>query len=220
MVKRRIILCSESLRVATGHPKPEPQYSIDAQAIIGLLKNNFQTLKNEQVEIEPRGFKGKDDFMKKVPALVKDTFETFRYRRHEFEIFFIALRDTDTNDGRKIAGIRRKLAEKIKKLIGAQEFQRVHIMFAVQAIEAWVLADEQKLNEYLGVTNKAKHENEPEKIPNPKQIVQNLFAQCDLEYTPQQLLDLLPQLQVSELLRCKHFKEFYACVQNIVDGVV
>jgi hypothetical protein len=117
MVKRRIILCSESLRVPTGPTKPDQQYSVDAQAIIELLKNNFPALKEDLVETEPRGFKGKDDFMKKVPILVKNTFETFRHRRHEFEIFVIALRDTDTSDGKKISAIRRKLADKIKKLI-------------------------------------------------------------------------------------------------------
>jgi hypothetical protein len=88
------------------------------------------------------------------------------------------LRDSDTNDGKKIASIRRKLADKIKKLIQEQKSGRVHILFAVQAIEAWVLAEAQKLNEYLGVTNKVKHINEPEKIDNPKQVVQNLFQQC------------------------------------------
>jgi hypothetical protein len=220
MVKRRIIFCSESLRVPTGPTKPDQQYSIDAQAIIELLKNNFPVLREDLVETEPRGFKGKDDFMKKVPTLVKNTFETFRHRLHELEIFIIALRDTDTKDGKKISAIRRKLADKIKKLISEQEFQRVHIMFAVQAIEAWVLADVQKLNEYLGVTNKAKHENEPEKIEKPKQKVQNLFMECGKQYTPQALLDLLPHLRVLELLRCKHFKELYDCVQKIVETAV
>jgi hypothetical protein len=38
------------------------------------------------------------------------------------------LRDSDTNDGKKIASIRRKLADKIKKLIQEQEFGRVHIL--------------------------------------------------------------------------------------------
>ncbi len=112
--------------------------------------------------------------------------------------------------------MRRQLIDKIKKLsIKRNEIQCVHIMFAVQAIDAWLLADEQKLNEHLGVTNKIKHENEPEKIKHPKQILQNLFAQCGKKYTPQQLIDLLPQLRVTELLRCKHFKELYECIEKI-----
>ncbi len=91
-------------------------------------------------------------------------------------------------------------------------------MFAVQTIEAWILADEKELNKYLGVTNKAKRESEPEKIDNPKQIVKNFFNHCGRHYNPpQDLLQLLPRLQVAELLRCKHFKEFYQCVKKIVE---
>ncbi len=49
----------------------------------------------------------------------------------------------------KIAGFRRQLGNQICKAIRNQEFDRVHILFAVQAIEAWILADEHKVNEYL-----------------------------------------------------------------------
>jgi hypothetical protein len=102
-------------------------------------------------------------------------------------------------------------------MITEQEFNRVHVMVAVQAIEAWVLADEQNLNKYLE-TNKVKHVNNPETIENPKLIMRNLFEQCGKRYTPQELLRLLPQLRVAELLRCKHFKQLYDCVRNIAEG--
>jgi hypothetical protein len=218
MVKRKIILCCESLRIAKTSPTLPEKYSYDAEAIIELLKNNFEALQNGKIEIEPVGFGGKDQFMKEVPLVVKNRFAEYRYQSHEVEIFIIAVRDSDTNNSGKIAGWHRQLVNKIKKVIKENECNRVHIMFAVQAIEAWILADEKKLNEYLGVQNKAKHENDPEEIDNPKQIVTKLFAQYHREkkYTPQQLLDLLPQLSISELLRCKHFKKLYDCVQEIV----
>lgn len=215
MVKRKIILCSESQGLAQSQIKPPEKYSIDGEAVMGLLKNNIAALRDELVEMEAVGFNGKDQFMEKAPSFVKNKFAEFRHRSQEFEIFVIALRDADTSDGKKISGIRRKLNEKVKKLIGEQEFQRMHVTFAVQAIEAWLLADEKKLNEYLGFTNKVKRENEPEKIEKPKVVVQNLFEQCGRKYNPQELLRLLPQLRLAELLRCKYFKEFYNCVQTI-----
>lgn len=218
MVKRKIVICSESLRLSKAPTTQNEKYSIDGEAVIGLLKTNVEALRTGLAGIEAAGFGGKDEFMSDVPYFVLSKFAEYRHRSNEFELFIIALRDSDTNDSKKISGIRRKLADKIKKLIGVQEFNRVHIMFAVQAIEAWVLADEQKLNEYLKVTNKAKHINEPEKIDNPKQVVQNFFQQCGRKYTPQELLNLFPQLRILELLRCKHFKEFYACVQKIVEA--
>jgi len=127
MVKRKIVICSESLRLPKRHSEQDEKYSIDGEAIIDLLKNNLATLQSGQVAIEAVGFGGKDEFMK------------------------------------------------------------------------------------------VKHENEPEKIDNPKLVVQNLFVQYGRRYSPQQLLDLLPQLRVAELRRCKHFKEFYDCVQTIVE---
>lgn len=217
MVKRKIFLCSESLGLAQLPGQPPQKYSADGEAIIDLLKNNMEALREGVVEIEAIGFGGKSKFMEKVPNFVKNKFAEYRLRHDEVEIFVIALRDADTDDGKKISGIRRKLADKIKKLIQEQEFGRVHIMFAVQAIEAWILADEQKLNEYLRVTNKAKRINEPEKVDNPKLAGKNFFEQFGGEYTPQKLLDLLSRLRISELLRCKHFKEFYTCVQKIVE---
>jgi len=218
MVNRKIVICSESLRLPRVAASPDEKFSIDSEAIIGLLKNNIEALQAGSIGIEAAGFGGKDEFMKEVPFFVLSKFAEYRHRNQAIEIFIIAIRDADTSDGKKISGIRRKLTDKIRKLIGAQEFNRVHIMFAVQAIEAWILADEQKLNEYLGVTNKVKHINVPEKIEHPKQAVQNLFVQCGRKYSPQQLQDLLPQLQVSELRRCKHFNELYTCVQKIVEG--
>ncbi|GEM_PF-5197856 len=217
MVKRKITLCSESLRFGKGSRNPYENYSYDGEAIIELLKKHIEALKNEQVAIEAIGFGGKEQFMQNLPKFVKDELAEYRHRGGEIEVFIIALRDSDTNDSRKISALSRKLTDKIKKLIGEQKSQRIYVMFAVQAIEAWILADEQKLNEYLGVTNKAKHENAPEKIENPKQIVQNLFVQCGRKYTPQELRDLLPQLRVSELSRCRHFQAFYDCVLQIAD---
>jgi len=167
MVKRKIILCSESRGLMQSPIKPPEKYSIDGEAISGLLKNNIAALETESLEIEAIGFNGKDAFMEKVPTFVKNKFAEFRHRSQEVEVFIIALRDSDTSDGKKIAGLRQKLINKIKKLIGEREFQRVHIMFAVQTIEAWILADEKELNKYLEVTNKAKRESEPEKIDNP-----------------------------------------------------
>lgn len=220
MVKRKIILCSESRGRAQAPIKPPEKYSIDGEAIIGLLKNNIAVLETEFLEIEAIGFNGKAVFMEKVPAFVKNKFAEYRHRSQEIEVFIIALRDSDTSDGKKIAGLRQKLTNNIKKLIDdEQEFKRVHIIFAVQAIEAWLLADEQKLNEYLEVTNKVKHSNEPEKINNPKQVVQNFFQECGRNYAPQELLTLFPRLQISELQRCKHFNEFFNCVQKIVEAV-
>lgn len=217
MVKR-IILCSESLRQVNGKAKVSEQYSIDARAVIELLKNNIESLRAGKVEIEPRGFNGKDSFMKKVPILVQDTFEAFRHRSEELEMFFIALRDADTNDNRKITAIRRRLVDQIRNRITEQESDRVHVMFAVQAIEAWMLSDAQRLNEYLGITSKAKHFNDPEAIENPKQLVISLFELVRKKYTPQELLLLLPQLGIAEISRCKHFKKLYDCVSKIAGG--
>lgn len=218
MVKRKIILCSESLRIVKPIAQQPEQYSYDGKAIIGLLKNEIEALRIGKVDIQPIGFEGKDQFMKELPLVVRNTFEQYRHGNSQIELFIIALRDSDTNDGKKISGFRRKLVDKIKKLISEQEFNRVHIMFAVQAIEAWILADENALNKYLGVTNKVKHINEPEKVENPKQVVQNFFQQFGRKYTPQELLNLLPQLRVSELLRCEHFNKLYTCVKEIVEA--
>lgn len=217
MVKRRITLCSESLRSGKGVTSPYQKYSYDGTGVIELLKNNIAALRSDDVEIEAIGFGGKEIFMEKVAKFIKD--ELAEYRHRSEEVFIIVLRDSDSSDSRKISALRRKLNDKIKKLIAEEKFSRVHVMFAVQAIEAWILADEQKLNEYLGVINIAKHENEPEKIAYPKQIVQNLFKQYGQKYTPQHLVTLLPRLRISALLGCKHFKEFYECVEKIADAV-
>jgi len=216
MVKRKIIFCSESRGLTQYPAKPPEKYSIDGEAIMSLFKNNMMALRSESVEMEAIGFVGKENFMEKVPNFVRNKFAEFRSRSQEIEIFLIALRDADTNDGKKISSLRRKLTEKIKKLVDEQEFKRVRIMFAVQAIEAWILADEKKLNEYLKVTN-IKHENEPEKIGNPKLIIQNHFERCGRKYTSQ---ELLPLLQAESLLRGKHFRELYTCVQQITEASV
>jgi hypothetical protein len=176
MVKRKIILCSESLRIVKPIAQQPEQYSYDGKAIIGLLKNEIEALRIGKIDIQAIGFEGKDKFMKELPLVVRNTFEQYRHGNSPIELFIIALRDSDTIDGKKISGFRRKLADKIKKLISEQEFNRVHIMFAVQAIEAWILAGENALNKYLGVANKLKHINEPEKVDNPKQVVQNFSS--------------------------------------------
>jgi len=214
MVMRKIILCSESLRLPKSST-PTEKFSIDGEAIRNLLKNNLKALSTELVEIEAIGFGGRSEFMTKLPFFVMSKFAEYHHLRADIRIFIVALRDSDTGKAKKVSDIYHKLTDKIKKMITEQEFKRVHVIFAVQAIEAWILADEQKLNEYLNVTNKAKHENDPEAIPKPKQVVRNLFKQCDRKYTPQALLQLLPQLRIAELLRCKHFKELYDCVENI-----
>ena len=41
-----------------------------------------------------------------------------------------------------------------------------------------------------------KHENEPETIENPKQILASHFQQCNKEYSSQDRLNLLPQLRI------------------------
>ncbi len=214
MVRRRITLCSESLRVGKGSISRYQKYSYDGNAVVGLLRNNIGSLKNDQVEIEAVGFGGKEELVKKIPKFVRDKLAEV-HQSDPIEIFIVVLRDSDTHDNRKIYALRQKISDRIRRTIGEQDFERVRILFAVQSIEAWVLADEQKLNEYLMVTNKAKYENDPESLTNPKQIVSNLFKQCESRYTPQELLNLLPQLRVSELLRCKHFKELYECVDNL-----
>jgi len=215
MVKRKIIICSESLRLPQSSPASVEKFSIDGEAIIGLLKSNLKTLNTKLVEIEAVGFGGKAEFMAELPFFVMSKFAEYRHVSEGLRIFILALRDSDTNNTNKVSGIRRKLADKIKKMIKEHEFNRVHILFAVQAIEAWILADEQKVNEYLGVTNKIKHVNDPETIDDPKQVVNNIFRECGRKYTSRELLRLLPQLRVTELLRCKHFKELCDCVENI-----
>lgn len=221
MVKRKIILCSESQKVVQSPLKPPEKYSIDGEAIVNLLKNNIAALRAGAVEIEPIGFNGKDEFMKRVPNFVKNKFAEYREKPSKLdkiEVFVIALTDADTAVGQKIAGLRQKLSNQIKKLIPQAEFRRVYFMFAVQAIEAWLLADERKLNEYLGEANKIKRENDPEKIDNPKQRIESIFRECGRQYETQDRLSLLPQLRISELQRCKHFNEFYNCITTIVNA--
>lgn len=216
MVKRKIILCSESLRLERKPPRPDEKLSVDGRAIIGLLKNHVEALRTGRVEIEAIGFGGKTKFMKDVPFFVENKFAEYRRHAGAVEIFIIALRDADTSDSKKISEIRNQLKDKIRKLISPNAFKRVHVNFAVQAIEAWVLADEKRLNEYLKVSNKVKHENAPETLKNPKPKLANYFVSClEREYNTDDLLHLLPTLHLDALLRCAHFKEFYACVENI-----
>jgi hypothetical protein len=218
MVKRRITLCSESLRIGKGSISRYEKYSYDGNAVVGLLKNNIDALKNDQVGIDAIGFGGKDELFKKIPQFVKDKIAEFHNRPDPIETFIIVLRDSDTNDSKKISALRRKISDKIRRVIGERDFARVRISFAVQAIEAWILADELKLNEYLGVTNKVKRHNDPETIKDPKQIVTNLFKECGRTYSPRELLRLLPQLRIENLSRCKHFNELYTCVQKITEA--
>jgi hypothetical protein len=219
MVKRKIILCSESLRLERRPARPDEKFSVDGKAIIGLLKNHIEALRAGRVEIEAIGFGGKSEFMKHVPSFVESKFAEYRHQAEAVEIFIIALRDSDTCDDNKISEIRSKLKGKIQKFLAPREFKRVHIKFAVQAIEAWVLADEKKLNEYLKVSNKVKHENDPEMIKNPKAKLANYFmSYLQREYRIDDLLQLFPALQPDVLLRCKHFKEFYKCVENICNA--
>jgi len=220
-VRRKIIICSESLKSSKPTESLLEKYSVDGEAIAGLLSNNVPALRQGEIEIKAVGFNGKAEFMREVPLFVFSKIKEYRHYNQPVQLFIIALRDSDSSESRKIAGMRRQLIEKIKRRkIKKDEFERVHIMFAVQAIEAWVLADEQRLNDYLGVTNKVKHENDPEQIANPKQLVQNLFEQCGQTYEPDHLLNLLPQLRILELLRCTHFKELYQCVEKICNAAL
>ncbi len=220
MVKPKIIICSESRKSVKSPDRFMHKFSADGQALAGLLKNNFTVLQREEIEIEAVGFNGKTAFMRELPLFVFSKFAEYRHRNGDAKLFIIALRDADTDDAGKIAEMRRQIIDKIKKLsLKRSEIQCVHVMFAVQAIEAWLLADDQQLNDHLGVMNKIKHENNPEKIKHPKQILQSLFAQFGKEYTPRQLTGLLPQIRVTQLLRRKHFKEFYACIETICNAV-
>ncbi len=215
-MKHKIILCSESLKPSKPKESTLEKYSVDGEAIAGLLGNNILALKERRVEIQAVGFNGRTEFMREVPRFVLNKIKEYRYYAQPVQLFIVAVRDSDSNETKKINATRRQLLDKLKKLrLKKDEFERIHLLFAVQAVEAWLLADEQKLNEYLGVTNKAKHENDPEAIANPKQLVQNLFAQCGQTYIPNHLLNLLPELRISELLRCRHFKALYDCIENI-----
>ncbi len=91
MVKRKIILCSESRGLIQLPIKPPEKYSIDGEAIIGLLKNNIAALDTESFAIEAIGFNVKDAFMEKVPNFVKNKFAEFRHRSQQVEVFIIAL---------------------------------------------------------------------------------------------------------------------------------
>lgn len=145
MVKRKIVICSESLRLSKRRSEQDEKYSIDGEAIIDLLKKNLAILQSDQVAIEAVGFGGKDEFMREIPYFVLSKFAEYRHLSNGVELFIIALRDS-------------------------------------------------------------------------KLVVQNVFVQCGRRYTPLQLLDLLPQLRVAELRRCKHFKEFYDCVRSIAEA--
>lgn len=219
MVKRKIILCSESLRLERKPPRPDEKFSVDGRAIIGLLKNHVEALQAGRVDIEAIGFGGKSKFMKDVPFFIENKFAEYRRHAGTVEVFIIALRDSDTSEDKKISEIRNQLKHKVQKLISPNELKRVHVNFAVQAIEAWGLADEKGLNEYLKVSNKVKHENAPEAIKNPKAKLANYFVSClKREYSTDDLLHLLPTLHLDALLRCAYFKEFYACVENICNA--
>jgi len=115
MVRRKIILCSESLRLPQS-PAVTEKFSIDCEAIIGLLKNNLKTLNTNLVEIEAVGFGGRSAFMAELPFFVMSKFAEYRHVSEELRIFILALRDSDTNNTNKVSGIRRKLADKIKKM--------------------------------------------------------------------------------------------------------
>lgn len=215
MVKKKIIICSESLREETADSKFEEKYSYDSEAVIRLLKNNIDELGKEIVDTEPIGFGGKEKLFEDFPGFVESKFAEFRYRK-DVEIYIVVIIDADTRDGRKISGKRKQLENKVKKLLSEAEFDRIKIIFAVQAIEAWILAEEKGLNAYLNTPGKVKHENNPEAIEKPKEKLKGHFQKCDRKYTPQDLRELLPKVQISELLRCKHFKEFYEHILEIV----
>lgn len=217
MVKRKIILCSESLRLDQQPSRPPEQYSLDAEAIIGLLKNNFEILESGEIEIEAIGFGGKAAFMKEIPKVIRNTFATYRHRVDDTQIFIVAIRDADTSDAEKISNLQERLISKIRKASNPGEFRRVKVVFAVQAIEAWLLADEQTLNNYLGEKNKAKRVNDPETIHKPKEIIHKLFQQSSKKYNAQALLDLLPRVNILTLLRCRHFKQLYDRIKSIVE---
>lgn len=217
MVKKRIILCSESLRDLPARIRSNTgeKFSYDSQAIIDLLKNNIPEIEEENVKIEPIGFGGKENFRKQVPRFTRDKFAEYRHRTDE-KIYIVALMDSDTNDGNKIGGKKRQISNRVKELISQEEFTRFKMAFSVQAIEAWVLADEKSLNSILGTRGKVKHVNSPEEIEMPKEVLKGHFQKASKRYTPQVLREILPTLQVAELLRCKHFREFYEHVCHIV----
>ncbi|MGH7496590.1 MAG: DUF4276 family protein [bacterium] len=214
---RKIIFCSESLRDNTQPSKPAEQFSIDAEAILRLFKNNFEALRNNAIESGTIGFEGKKQFMQDLPVVVRNTFAGYRHAAQQLELFVIAVSDSDTGDEAAIENIHKSLAEEIERRISTAEFQRVKIVFAVQAIEAWILADERTLNVQLE-QNKAKHENDPEKIDFPKQKLAGLFERCNRKYNTKVLLELLPILNITDLMRCKHFKQLYDCVDEIVNA--
>jgi len=122
MVKRKIVLFSESLRITPTPRTSNHKFSIDGEAVAALLKKNIKALEGGQVEIEAVGFAGKNEFMEKVANAVKNKFAEFQHRR-DVQVFIITLRDSDTSEGKKIAGLRRQIAEKIRKKIGKEKLK-------------------------------------------------------------------------------------------------
>ena len=101
MVRRKIVLCTESLRITRAVSQQPEQYSYDGRAVIRLLKNSIDSLRSGAVEIVPVGFEGKNQFMKELPLVVRNTFATYRHLHDSVEVFVIALRDSDTCEGKR-----------------------------------------------------------------------------------------------------------------------
>ena len=114
----------------------------------------------------------------------------------------LIVRDTDGADPASL------IAAMKNKIVGTFSFS-IHPLVAVEALEAWLLADPLALESVLGVKKKFPN---PEKIPDPKTQLQKLLSRR-VVYTPELARTIAEEVDLNALkTRCPWFATFQRAI--------
>jgi hypothetical protein len=162
------------------------------------LQNLIRKIIPSEDTIEAHDFKDKYRFMRDLAFRCKVKTQEYPHGG-QISLHIFAIRDSD---GENIDGLKNRIIASFKdKQISEEDIRAIHIHFAVQEIEAWILAD------------KDFHSN-PESVTDAKGELKKHLK----NYQASHIVDLLPAIDVSKVKsKCPHFGKFYDDVHVILN---
>jgi hypothetical protein len=104
-----------------------------------------------------------------------------------------------------------RLEDDMRALIAGRSYAfALGFIVVVQALEAWLLADESAVRAVAGV---ARRISNPERIRDPKSEIKRILAKCGKPYTPRVACEIANLAHVSVMKkRCPSFDRFQAFI--------
>ncbi|MCL4558676.1 MAG: DUF4276 family protein [Deltaproteobacteria bacterium] len=174
---------------------------------VAALEELIKKCLSPDVDIIARPTNGVANLMKFFSAHLED----FRHAKRGGPVDkALVIRDADGKDPKKLE------SEMNSKITNRNYPFEVKFAFAVQELEAWLLADEKAISQ---VTQSRSRKTVPrvneaiEKIARPKEKLEDILSRADVRYTDAVAREIAKAADIATLKhRCPKFKEFYQAV--------